>query len=156
MPSQSDNDLILIQQALDDLGGLQGYQSAAVPALDRLRGERDRLKAEVWRLKGCLKTANSNHEHFEREWYLRGDCIEELEKDNKHLVGKVDNLAALVRMLVHSLRKVNPNSSNIIRAMDYLTRNGLTGSILRSDERQPDPSESFEECDVCGGGGVCP
>ena len=50
---------------------------------------------------------------------------------------KMDNLASLVRILVHSLRKVNPNSSNIIRAMDYLTRHRLTGSILRSDEPQP-------------------
>lgn len=59
------------------------------------------------------------------------------EAENDRLQARVDNLAALLRILVHSLRKVNPNSSNIVRAMDYLKRNGLTGSILRSDEPQP-------------------
>jgi archaellum component FlaC len=32
--------------------------------------------AEIERLKECLKKANANHEHFEREWYLRGDEVE--------------------------------------------------------------------------------
>ena len=50
---------------------------------------------------------------------------------------KMGNLASLVRILVHSLRNVDPNNSNIIRAMDYLTRTGLTGSILRDDEVNP-------------------
>lgn len=62
---------------------------------------------------------------------------EAAEAENDRLQARVDNLAALLRILVHSLRKVNPNSSNIVRAMDYLKRNGLTGSILRSDEPQP-------------------
>ena len=39
----------------------------------------DSLNAEIVRLTECLKTANKNHEHFEREWYLRGDAIEKLE-----------------------------------------------------------------------------
>lgn len=47
MKTQSENDLICIQQALEDLAGRQGYQSAAVDALDRLRGERDRLEARL-------------------------------------------------------------------------------------------------------------
>lgn len=34
--------------------------------------------AEVERLTACLQKANANHEHFEREWYLRGDEIERL------------------------------------------------------------------------------
>ena len=60
-------------------------------------------------------------------------------EDYVPLVQKVNDLASLVRILVHSLRKVNPNSSNIILVMDYLKRKGLTGSILRSDEPHPDP-----------------
>lgn len=36
------------------------------------------MNEEVARLKNCLKRANDNHEHFEREWYLRGDEIERL------------------------------------------------------------------------------
>ena len=65
------------------------------------------------------------------------DLIHQLRAKLQAAGSKVDNLAALVRILVHSLRKVDPNNSNIIRAMDYLTRTGLTGSILRDDEVNP-------------------
>jgi len=34
--------------------------------------------AEIERLTGCLTKANAQAEHFEREWYLRGDEIERL------------------------------------------------------------------------------
>lgn len=36
------------------------------------------LRAEVERLTGCLQKANEQAEHFEREWYLRGDEVERL------------------------------------------------------------------------------
>jgi hypothetical protein len=35
-------------------------------------------KCEIARLTDCLKKANTQAEHFEREWYLRGDEIERL------------------------------------------------------------------------------
>jgi hypothetical protein len=38
--------------------------------------ELERLRAEVARLTAALKRANNQAEHFEREWYLRGDQIE--------------------------------------------------------------------------------
>lgn len=38
--------------------------------------ELERLRAEVARLTAALKRANDQAEHFEREWYLRGDQIE--------------------------------------------------------------------------------
>lgn len=44
---------------------------------------------------------------------------------------KVDDLAALVRQLAHSLKKANPHSDLAMRAMDYLQRKGLTGNPLR-------------------------
>lgn len=44
---------------------------------------------------------------------------------------KVDDLAALVRQLAHSLKKVNPDSDLAMRAVDYLQRQGLTGNPLR-------------------------
>lgn len=37
------------------------------------------LEKENKRLRECLQKANSQAEHFEREWYLRGDEIERLE-----------------------------------------------------------------------------
>lgn len=42
--------------------------------------------AEIERLGAALKAANANHEHFEREWYLRGDEIEGLIHDNARLM----------------------------------------------------------------------
>lgn len=45
-----------------------------------LRAERDSLRAEVERFTQCLQRANDQAEHFEREWYLRGDEIERLRK----------------------------------------------------------------------------
>lgn len=36
------------------------------------------LRAEIARLTNALKKANEQAEHFEREWYLRGDVLDEL------------------------------------------------------------------------------
>jgi hypothetical protein len=44
---------------------------------------------------------------------------------------QVDDLAALVRQLVYSLKKSQPDSDLAKRAMDYLVRQGLQGSPLR-------------------------
>lgn len=64
----------------------------AMHELERLHGEKvttaDALQCqaeEIERLTACLKAANSNHEHFEREWYLRGDEIEALRADAERL-----------------------------------------------------------------------
>lgn len=43
----------------------------AARTIDSLLAEKDRLTA-------CLEKANSSAEHFEREWYLRGDELETL------------------------------------------------------------------------------
>lgn len=44
---------------------------------------------------------------------------------------KVEDLAALVRQLVHSLQKVKPGSDLATRAVGYLSRKGLAGNPLR-------------------------
>ena len=46
----------------------------------------------------------------------------------------VDDLAMLVRQLVHSLGKAAPDHTLPARAVDYLKRHGIQGSILRGDE----------------------
>lgn len=43
----------------------------------------------------------------------------------------VDELATLIRMLVHALRKAAPGNALAERAMDYLKRHDLTGNVLR-------------------------
>lgn len=47
--------------------------------------------------------------------------------------GKVDELAMLVRQLVHSLRKASPGNDLADRALGYLKRHGLTGTVLRGN-----------------------
>lgn len=49
--------------------------------LRRLSAQVEALEAENSRLTTCLTKANEQAEHFEREWYLRGDKIEALEAD---------------------------------------------------------------------------
>jgi hypothetical protein len=52
----------------------------------------------------------------------------------------VDELAMLVKQLVHSLRRAAPDNALADRAVDYLTRRGLQGSPLRV-ETQPGSSQ---------------
>lgn len=47
--------------------------------------------------------------------------------------GKVDELAMLVRQLVHSLRKASLSNDLADRALDYLKRHGLAGTFLRGN-----------------------
>ena len=47
--------------------------------------------------------------------------------------GKVDELAMLVHQLVQSLRKASPGNDLADRALDYLKRHGLTGTVLRGN-----------------------
>ena len=41
-----------------------------------MQAEIDELRQENARLRDALKQANDQAEHFEREWYLRGDVLE--------------------------------------------------------------------------------
>jgi hypothetical protein len=45
-----------------------------------LRAALDAKDVEIARLTAALKRANDQAEHFEREWYLRGDELEQLRK----------------------------------------------------------------------------
>ena len=47
------------------------------------------------------------------------------------LEAQVDEMAMLIRMLVHSVRKTNPDNETARKAMDYLQCHNLQGSILR-------------------------
>jgi hypothetical protein len=49
--------------------------------LDATKRAREHTEAEAKQLRAALKTANSQAEHFEREWYLRGDELERLRKE---------------------------------------------------------------------------
>ncbi len=45
-----------------------------------------------------------------------------------------DDLASLLRRVVHSLRKSAPNNDLADRALDYLKRHGQSGSVLRGTD----------------------
>jgi len=64
-----------------------------------------------------------------------GGC-EMAQEDYKELEKVVDELSLLVRRLAHRLKKLDNNNELSSQATDYLTRNNLTGSLLRQDELQ--------------------
>ena len=72
-----------IKDALADAGHEMSNENgnSALGALKALIAQRDAAEAENARLTGALKTANAQAEHFEREWYLRGDENERLRED---------------------------------------------------------------------------
>ena len=61
------------------------------------------------------------------------DCgaCERAQQDYAELERVTDDLAALVRQLVRSLRKAAPDNELADKALDYLKRKGLQGSPLR-------------------------
>lgn len=61
------------------------------------------------------------------------DCgaCERAQQDYAELERVTDDLAALVRQLVRSLRKTAPDNELADKALDYLKRKGLQGSPLR-------------------------
>ncbi len=65
-----------------DAPKLAEYYAACNPdAMSKVLAHITALGAENERLTECLKKANAQAEHFEREWYLRGDEVERLRKD---------------------------------------------------------------------------
>lgn len=64
------------------------------------------------------------------------DCgaCERAQQDYAELERVTDDLAALVRQLVRSLRKTAPDNDLADKALDYLKRKGLQGSPLRHND----------------------
>ncbi len=56
----------------------RGVCNGAIQELRRLHELHELYQDKVARLTASLKKANDQAEHFEREWYLRGDAIEDL------------------------------------------------------------------------------
>jgi len=74
------------------LAGINGCGNLcdAADTIDTLSAEKDRLTA-------CLEKANISTEHFEREWYLRGDELDtlraQLAEAQRELIAKEAQLA---------------------------------------------------------------
>lgn len=75
------------------------YATAMIGAnhLDEAADTIDTLSAEKDRLTACLEKANISTEHFEREWYLRGDELDtlraQLAEAQRELIAKEAQLA---------------------------------------------------------------
>jgi Rps23 Pro-64 3,4-dihydroxylase Tpa1-like proline 4-hydroxylase len=63
-----------------------------------------RQHAEIERLTAALKRANSQAEHFEREWYLRGDEIERLGNLCYDYLGELTAMRAAKQMQDQKVR----------------------------------------------------
>ena len=61
--------------------------------------------------------------------------------DYRELEKVVEELSVLVRRLAHRLKKIDNNNELSTQAMDYLTKNNLTGTPLRHKELQGDNNE---------------
>ena len=75
-------------QLADDLEVTNGLfmKNQAAVELRRLSQVETENRERILKLEAALVKANSQAEHFEREWYLRGDRIEELEAALKSYV----------------------------------------------------------------------
>jgi hypothetical protein len=70
-------------------------------------------------------------------WYELWDAL------NRAAVGMaiVDELALLVRRLAHSLKSIKPDNPLVAQAVDYLKRQGLQGSALKTTACSPTAAE---------------
>lgn len=67
-------------------GALPCDQTVSTLSPTTMRGD------EVERLRTALRKANANHEHFECEWYIRGDQIEQLLKASVKSDGQLETM----------------------------------------------------------------
>jgi hypothetical protein len=73
---------MMAHEAADELERLQAAEADFHMAYRMKCDEETKAQAvEIERLTAALKTANGQAEHFEREWYLRGDELERLRMD---------------------------------------------------------------------------
>ena len=63
----------------------------AYKEMERLQERVKQLESENIRLANCLQTANSNHELFERKWYLEQYKVEKLEEEREELKSDIEN-----------------------------------------------------------------
>jgi hypothetical protein len=74
------DDLTIGDEAAYEIARLRVDHAAAMAAMDE----------KIERLTACLKKANDQAEHFEREWYLRGDEIVRLRQQHAQAMADMD------------------------------------------------------------------
>jgi len=71
-------------------------------------------------------------------------------KDYRELESVTDDLTLLVRRLAHALRKAAPGNDLAAKALDYLKRHGMEGSILRAESTTPALDKVLEYIEASG------
>ena len=89
----------------EDIGLLKTEETDKIRQKYKVYGTMIEAADEIERLRERLKRANENHEHFQREWYLRGDKIERL-RDELQRIADVserweDSLVSQINEMAH-------------------------------------------------------
>ena len=103
-----------------------------------------RMADEIEHLRAALKRANDQAEHFEREWYLRGDENEKLRAERDELKLAVD--AARILLAERDALK----AENEILALDEIRFNWLAARLedVQIDDVDPNDHYYVDEEDV--------
>lgn len=94
------------------------------------------LESENKRLTECLAKANAQAEHFEREWYLRGDEIERLESLCDEMFA---NMTAALMLA--------PHSSGAYKLLDNAIK-VIQPKWIRSDNKDQPSTGGVNECNT--------
>lgn len=110
------------------IGDADSFIAALQSMLSAAEAERDKLRLEVKNRQHTIDGMNDAH------WQLV-QAHAQLRADLEAIRGQqpVEDLACLVRRLVHQLRKAAPAHDLPEKAMDYLKRKGLQGSPYRAE-----------------------
>ena len=122
--AQSMADELRLAAPSGDMAGLNGWGNLCNEAADTI----DNLRAEKDRLMTCLEKANISTEHFEREWYLRGDELDNLRAQ----LDEVRKDAALEQALQQATMSLAE-----LDMRDYFAAQAI-GPLLRQIETYPD------------------
>lgn len=120
----------------------EGFQAAMIFAHNLCMDESNRLNADDLDAEAATRCGDRVKEWMRLGDEAIGDLVAESEPARVELglpnavaaaAGRVvrDDLAALVRLLVRTVRKTQPDNEAARKAFDYLERHGLQGSPLR-------------------------
>lgn len=79
---------------------------------------------------------SSQAKYYEEVHQRLAPLARDLERELRIETQKVDDMAAIVRRLAHSLRQAAPGNDLPEKALDYLKRAGVPTSVLREIENK--------------------
>ena len=127
-------------------------QDKDMKLIERARTREPLLAAEVARLTECLAKANSNHETFERLWYLTQDECEAVQADRDQLQAECESLKGQSEFCRHVMESLAAQLVAMTAARNELAQiaddRKLTGRVsLRTQQEDI----RIAECRAVGG-----